>query len=552
MPITVACPSCRKALKAPDNAAGRKVKCPGCGSALIIPAPQMPAAPFEDLPVPTPATPTTRAKTPNRIILFAAIGGGVLVALVLIAVVIALIKGNTYPPSEVHVKVAWKTPAGIKPDLNPAAVFIPKGSREKINAVVPIAAGRKEHFPRGIILKLNPYVVPVEEVGAADIGYQARFDLLSYQDRFGPEYKRSKAYFSALSMNGDLMLDVPEGEYTLIVFGNGPEEDKGVVIPPAEASKDEATLREFFAPDAIVGQLLGGTKVHVREVQVKRGRVEFKCEFDMPHAQAAAKPPQEKREEVKIAPEKNADQVKEPEQVKGPPGEQQREKLLAELEAKKRDALPALQEEHRRLEAALEQLRKEEAALRRNPRFGDPFNKQIVSQFNDLLKKQRALATRIQKSREALDQKVSDFEQERRKILVQFPAPADSKFVEHKGLLYTQEELDRLKAYEEEHAKPRKVAASYMRTLIAKGLVGRPASFAGFYKNPKGNDSYAIAYKVASVNDKKVLGDTVHLYVFKDKQGYWQVSAFSQDGVHVMLGPPPRGFQPAPDPGKEE
>lgn len=74
MPITVACPSCRKALKAPDNAAGRKVKCPGCGSVLIIPAPQMPAAPFEDLSVPTPATPRPRAKTPNRIILFAVAG----------------------------------------------------------------------------------------------------------------------------------------------------------------------------------------------------------------------------------------------------------------------------------------------------------------------------------------------------------------------------------------------------------------------------------------------------------------------------------------------
>ncbi len=74
--------------------------------------------------------------------------------------------------------------------------------------------------------------------------------------------------------------------------------------------------------------------------------------------------------------------------------------------------------------------------------------------------------------------------------------------------------------------------------------------YAGIYKNPKGQDSFAVAYRVASVNGKKVLGDTVHLFVFKDKTGTWHVSAFSQDGVHVMLGPPPREFQRSSEPKK--
>lgn len=37
MPIPTVCPSCCKKLSAPDNAAGRKVKCPGCGNSLTIP-----------------------------------------------------------------------------------------------------------------------------------------------------------------------------------------------------------------------------------------------------------------------------------------------------------------------------------------------------------------------------------------------------------------------------------------------------------------------------------------------------------------------------------
>jgi hypothetical protein len=98
---------------------------------------------------------------------------------------------------------------------------------------------------------------------------------------------------------------------------------------------------------------------------------------------------------------------------------------------------------------------------------------------------------------------------------------------------------------------PRSIADDYMKSLEKKKLLSSPV-FTGFYKNPKGRDSYAVAYKVVSVNGKKVLGDTVHLYILKDKQGDWRISAFSEDEVHVMLGPPPTGFQPVADPGKKE
>jgi hypothetical protein len=54
MPITVSCPSCNTTLKAPDAAAGRKVKCPKCATPFDVPAtaavtapapPRPPAAP---------------------------------------------------------------------------------------------------------------------------------------------------------------------------------------------------------------------------------------------------------------------------------------------------------------------------------------------------------------------------------------------------------------------------------------------------------------------------------------------------------------------------
>jgi membrane-associated protease RseP (regulator of RpoE activity) len=39
MPLVITCPSCKAKLKAPDNAVGKAVKCPGCGTAIAVRAP---------------------------------------------------------------------------------------------------------------------------------------------------------------------------------------------------------------------------------------------------------------------------------------------------------------------------------------------------------------------------------------------------------------------------------------------------------------------------------------------------------------------------------
>ncbi|MBI3468688.1 MAG: hypothetical protein HY000_37270 [Planctomycetes bacterium] len=44
MPISVAC-KCGKKFQAPDNLAGKRVKCPGCQQLVVIPAPQVVADP---------------------------------------------------------------------------------------------------------------------------------------------------------------------------------------------------------------------------------------------------------------------------------------------------------------------------------------------------------------------------------------------------------------------------------------------------------------------------------------------------------------------------
>lgn len=63
MPIQVACSSCNATLKAPDHAAGKKVRCPKCQNELLIPSTGgqefAPAATMPP-PVPNPPAPAVR------------------------------------------------------------------------------------------------------------------------------------------------------------------------------------------------------------------------------------------------------------------------------------------------------------------------------------------------------------------------------------------------------------------------------------------------------------------------------------------------------------
>jgi hypothetical protein len=551
-----------------------------CGTVMAIAPPRKAPTSFEAPAVSTPAPPQPRAKTPNRIILFTAVGGGVL-AFLLLAVALVLILKSGGSKSSVEAKGQLQQPHKVEPRTQravqetPASTDVPAQQKPPSYWINRLKQDEPVHSESiEALAKMGTSAVPdllkafksqgsavcrgvIEVLGRMGPAAKDSVDALIPElvgpnckeaaealGLVGPASRRAVSYlFIVLEKRGESALLArvlgqidPEAS---TLYGNFQELRRNIQV--GEAKYDLAKTRYESEKDA------GITPERTRELLMQIAK-RSQSISDMKRqvadiVVALSNGTYSKISDNQLALQNTAVPAKE-----SSAGEQ-RAKLLAELEAKERDALAALQEENRQLEAALEQLRKEEAALRKNPRFGDPFNKQAMSQFNNLLKQQRALASKIQKTRESLDQKISDFEQERRKISVQFSAPADPKFVEHKGLLYSQEELDCLKAYEKEHASPRKVAASYMKSLIAKGLVSRPA-FAGFFKNPKGNDSYAVAYKVSSVNGRKVLGDTVHLYVFKDKQGDWRVSAFSQDGVHVMLGPPPREFQPVPDPGK--
>ena len=64
MPISVKCGDCGKGLKAPDALAGKKAKCPQCGSVIPIPVPVSDAEEYDDDP---PAAKPAAAKAKSRV-----------------------------------------------------------------------------------------------------------------------------------------------------------------------------------------------------------------------------------------------------------------------------------------------------------------------------------------------------------------------------------------------------------------------------------------------------------------------------------------------------
>jgi predicted Zn finger-like uncharacterized protein len=64
MPIAIACPSCSGKFKAPDNAAGRTVKCPKCGSTIDVPDA---LSELDDLPTKSQGKRPARSRTASEV-----------------------------------------------------------------------------------------------------------------------------------------------------------------------------------------------------------------------------------------------------------------------------------------------------------------------------------------------------------------------------------------------------------------------------------------------------------------------------------------------------
>ena len=151
---------------------------------------------------------------------------------------------------------------------------------------------------------------------------------------------------------------------------------------------------------------------------------------------------------------------------------ERRARLLADLERRRLAEIPALEAD----EAKFVEVGKKLAQESDKYRNIDPLDPRALSAYNTFMKQLNDLLEKVTAVRDRLAERRGAHEQERRYIISQFPEPGDVQFTEYKGVLYTAEELNEAKAFEEAHASPRQAADEYTDLMVKKGTI-RKAEF---------------------------------------------------------------------------
>jgi len=454
MPIAILCPGCKKNLKAPDGAAGKKVKCPQCNTVLAIPS----SSAVED-PLPPPQPLLRPTKQPNRSVLFLSLGLGVagIVLVLIIGVVTGLFwsfKGNqqvvakgqtTNPGEEKREKKAPSVKAVANSEKEPATDTTKKEQLKLEKERVEKARLEEERTQEEAIRNATVLQAPPLEKGK----YHETGDF------------------------GRMMKDLAENEFKF-------REAKGQVY---RSTFNQRTLENT--------PIL--KRFHARNAVVTPGRYDFGSGtyfLDLMFWQALYL------------------EKKMPEDVVNNPTTNDICLLNAALKVDAKTAQrwrEAIDQGTFSLTVWYRFVKVERGTWRQNPHWNPvPMLAHDIAFNVDVLKFEESIL-------EPVDPPKVE------------PNPGQPK----------------------EAASPvsiaRKRGDDYVRSIEGKGLM-RGAVFTGIYRNPKGEDSYAVCYTVSEVNRKPVRNQPVHVFVFKDQANTWRISAFSSDGIHVALGPPPSGF----------
>jgi hypothetical protein len=138
-------------------------------------------------------------------------------------------------------------------------------------------------------------------------------------------------------------------------------------------------------------------------------------------------------------------------------------------------------------------------------------------------------------------------EQEVRRVMVNDPYEGDPVFTEYKGILCTDEELQRQKAFEDEHGSPDSAADYYIAELINRNVL-RKADFVtvsavepppDHNRNKNFTKQYAtVHYQVEYVSRDGIVNNRqVYVYVIQWNDGYWHVSPLAKQ-LQLLGGMP--------------
>lgn len=122
MPWTISCPTCHKPFKIQEELAGRKVKCPGCGTVLLVPAAagstvtarkDSPSGDSAEKRVKKKKKKAAKSDGPSKGLLYLVIGGGVALFLTVVTLAVVYIPWGSFSSKEIEVVDAYTAVNGL-------------------------------------------------------------------------------------------------------------------------------------------------------------------------------------------------------------------------------------------------------------------------------------------------------------------------------------------------------------------------------------------------------------------------------------------------------
>jgi hypothetical protein len=207
-----------------------------------------------------------------------------------------------------------------------------------------------------------------------------------------------------------------------------------------------------------------------------------------------------------------------------------RAKKLDELEKSHKETVADLQKELNKQLAVFDAQVAKQKKLERRSSGASGAGANIMAREHEKSEKLRKEALRKGKAlREQIDELTFQYEQNRRRVMLNSPEPGDPQFVESEGLVYTAEELREQEELRRNHGSPEIVADAYVQTLINDGVL-ETASRTGtrpfqLTNGPPQHDKMMVFYQCRYTSKGGFVNNREgHVVIAQDKRGFWFVS----------------------------
>jgi hypothetical protein len=244
-----------------------------------------------------------------------------------------------------------------------------------------------------------------------------------------------------------------------------------------------------------------------------------------------AGPPPAEEKTPSVEPE-----AKPPEPEPKSPPNKLRAEQMAEIDARFKADLAAVDEKLAKHKTTLERLRKAEDALFRTPKANQPLLKGAPP-YKNFIKDLAELMPGIVKDLVAGERLRDLIDQARRKVIFEHPQPGDPKYEDYVGLYLTQSEIQDLGASGLSGGSPRTPATRHVEAAQKYGTLKVPR-FASVHPAPDDKDIAAAAFNVDVYLGKTGANIQAHVYVHRIR-GAWNVVEFPGRNTSVIHGPPP-------------